>query len=676
MTKLLALFGFLSLGILFGFSTPTFAAGQYALSPSTGTFYVGRQFETQIQMTTDQATTASDIQVTFDSCKLDVVDALSAVAGVQIFPGSAYPNYPNGSNTVTVAGCSGLIKLTGFTSDPTGILQGGGTAVFGTIRFLVKDTNLSGSPVAIVTTGFGPTFTLDSNISNTSGIDMLNAVTSGNYVLREDNNPVPDTDDRPFFSSISPLSGAASIPIGSNISLTALDNESGVDISTLQIGMTINGGAAQIVTNTSSQISTACVTSNYNAVPSCNILLNPSTDFPYDAQVCLTLDIKDLARAAGTLGNIANSAQQIVQCFRTQYDLNPPYATNITPAQNSSGASVSTAISVIVHDDETGVDIDSVIITIAGVDYTKSGTNQFLYTGTPSAYTITVQPSVAFAQNQVVAARIRAKDRATQLMVSVPNILDQSYTFRTIDSVAPFVTRRSPANNLQFANQCDPIIFHLEDTGSGVNISSARVMLSNGKTYTASGVDTFLYTGTSADYTIKVAAPVGCWAINQSIAVAIFALDNDSNYLDADIYVINSSSNNIQTIVNTVIQYVPTTITNEVIREVSKEVIKNVPVTITIETAPETVLKNLSEKYGFEITPQTLEQVKDTYQQEQKRTLQPNVETKTSISDDNINWWLIIALFISAIYSLHILIYRNTVKKLLAKISIQKNTIQ
>jgi hypothetical protein len=530
-------------------STPAFAAGQFSFSPLGGTFYVGRQVEVNINITTDQATTASDVTINYDSCKLQMVDANTGLAGVQIFAGTVYPTYPNTGNSVTTAGCVGTALLTGFTSDSAGVLQGGGSGLFGKMRFLIKDENLAGSAITFYTQGFGPGFTLDSNISNTLGFDMLSAVTNANLILRTDNNPVPDADDRPSFTNLIPTINQAGVAIGSNLAFRVIDQESGVDISTVTSSISVNGGAPVVYNNSS--FASGCSTTNYDAVPICDILINPSSDYPYDALVCNTITAGDLARTPLALANISNT-NTTTYCFRTQYDLNAPYTTSNTPAKNSVGVSTGTPFSFVLTDNEGPVDINSLIVTIKGIDYTISGANTFAYTGGPNSYNIVVGTLPAFVENESVTVRIRAKDTATQLGIATPNLLDETYTFVTADTQAPVVSARSPAPETALLNACDPITFVVSDTGQGVDINSLRVYVSDGQlTYARTGALVFAYSGTPASYTVTVPAPSSCWSLTKPIAVGIFAKDTAGNYLDADIFAIGAPGS-VQIITNTI----------------------------------------------------------------------------------------------------------------------------
>jgi Cohesin domain len=586
LTKILLTFFLIIMGYTAISGVDSFAAGQYSFTPPNGTFYVGRRFETEVKITTDQATTAADIQIKYDACKLQVEDAFSGVSGVQVFPGTDFPNYPNIGNIVTTSGCNGLIKLTGFTADSDGVLQGGGSGVFAKIRFKVLDIDLTGSLADIVTTGFGPTFTLDSNISDTNGIDMLDSATDVSFILREDINTVPDGDDKPYFDNLSPAASEAGISRDSNIILKANDNESGVDISTFSAQISVNGGPAATYNSSSPEVTSSCTSSNLDAVPNCNISINPATSFTYDSQVCLSPTTRDLARKIGSLVDISHTSSPLTYCFRTEFDTNKPFTTNNSPAKNSTGAGTSSGLTFTLGDNETGVDIASLVVSIDGIDY------PYTFTGSPNNYSITVNGLPALNQNQTYTVRIRAKDKATQVGVSTPNQLDETYTFKTADTGKPFVDSRSPNSNGNLVNLCDSISFHLKDTSSGIDINSLRVVVTATGEYDKNKLS---FTGNPNDYTITISPPTGCWPSNLPLAIGVFAKDNDGNYLDGDIWAIANGGSNIvyQTIVETIVREVPSIST---VNEVQiREIIKTLPSNLTTKE----LLTKLSEKVGF-----------------------------------------------------------------------------
>jgi len=494
------------------------ASGQFSMSPSSGTFYVGRQFEVQINITTDEATTAADFIITYDDTKLEVQDMMSGVAGVQIQPGNMYPSYPSNSNDAS----GGEIILTGFTSEPSGVLQGGGTGWFGTIRFLVIDTDASGSDVEFEFTGVGET--TDSNISDVDGIDMLDGVTDGTFTLLEDTIS-------PYLSDWNPTHSEVGVGVSSNVQFRINDDESGVDITT--VTATVDG---ILYGYGDSGFSYSCTTSNYDVVPHCDVTINPASNFPYDYDVSVALYAEDLAADPGTPPIPDHNSVTDSYSFHTEFDLNAPYTTNHSPPRFSSGAATGTNISFHLRDNETGVHIQSVVVTVDGIAYTYSGANTFAYSGSVHDYTITVNPGYEFEQNETIFVQVDARDMATQWGVAAYNWLHENYWFVTSDTLVPWVDRRVPDSGaIAGIGLFDPVTFHINDTGVGVDISTVTVIV-NGTAYQSSGASTFSYSGDSSDYYISIPAPAAGWGYDNPIAVGINGCDFSNNCMQTDVY--------------------------------------------------------------------------------------------------------------------------------------------
>jgi len=501
--------------ILSPFKTSYATSGQFSLSPSSGTFYVGRQFEVRTMITTDEGSTASDFIINHVLSRIQVRDMDGGTTGIQIQPGNLYPNYPSGSNSAS----AGEIILTGFTSDTSGVLQGGGTGWFSTTRFFVINTDAGGSDVVFNFTGVGNT--TDSNISDVLGIDMLDGVTNGGYILLEDTND-------PYFSNWNPVHSATDIPVSANILFRANDDESGVDISS--VDATIDG---ILYESTDATFGYNCTNANFDVVPYCNITINPATSFPYDYDVSVDLYTEDLSANPGDPPVADHNSATDSYSFHTEFDLNAPYTTNNNPAKSSSGSGVDTDIVFNLVDGETGVEISSVAVTVDGVVYTATGTNTFTYTGTPSNYLITINPDYDFEENEIIFVQVDARDNATQWGVAQYNWLHENYWFTTEDTAAPWVDRRIPdiGVNSDIGAQ-DSITFHVNDLGVGVDLASLEVIVNNVQ-YTNA---TFTYSGDSLDYLVTIYAPTDGWEYDVPVAIGVNACDFSHNCMITDVY--------------------------------------------------------------------------------------------------------------------------------------------
>jgi len=520
-TQRVIVFAFMLFIVLAGIKPVSAASAQFTTVPSSGTYYVGRQFEVVININTDEGTTAADFTLQYDASRLQVIDMDSGTSGVQIQPGNLYPNYPSNANSVS----GGEIKLTGFTADTNGVLQSGGTGWFGTVRFLVIGTAPAGTDLTFEFTGVGNT--TDSNVSDVNGIDMLDGVTNGHYILLEDNT-------NPFFSDWNPAKNATGIPVSSNVVFRVNDNESGVDVTS--ITATVDG---ILYSYGDSDFSANCTTANYDVVPYCDITINPSNNFAYDHNIDVSLYAEDLAANSGAPPTVDHNSASDNYSFRSEFDVNPPYTDGNAPAKSGSGSGTETNITFHLKDDETGVDIDSVSIIVDNVTYTESGTNTFSYSGTPFDYFITIDPNYSFEEDEIIYVQVNARDQATEMGVASYNWLHENYWFRTADTEAPWVDRRIPGEGANSGITYNaPIIFHINDLGVGVDLSTVEVIVNNVR-YT--NVE-FIYSGDSSDYLIQINAPSAGWGSSSPIGIGINACDFSDNCMTTNVYAFVRSS--------------------------------------------------------------------------------------------------------------------------------------
>ena len=159
------LFYILVLGI-----SPAFAyAATLSLSPASGTFNRGCQYNAEIKLDTSGVQTdGTDAIVIFDASKFT-----ASVAN-----GTIYSDYP-GTNADNEAGkvtVSGLASVSSAFS---------GTGTLATINFTVKDTAATGATIAKFDfDSSDPSKTTDSNVVERGTVqDVLKSVTNGNYTI-------------------------------------------------------------------------------------------------------------------------------------------------------------------------------------------------------------------------------------------------------------------------------------------------------------------------------------------------------------------------------------------------------------------------------------------------------------------------------------------------------------
>lgn len=128
-----------------------------------------------------------------------------------------------------------------------------------------------------------------------------------------------------------------------------------------------------------------------------------------------TLDsnIADNTTSMDLLGSVGSASYEFTtgSCFS---DNNPPTIDPIYPQNYDIDVPVDSDIEVEICDNrthDTGVDIDSVEIFVEGELY-NSASGSFSYTGTPSCYTIVVDPVIDFPDDNAVSVTFRAADLA------------------------------------------------------------------------------------------------------------------------------------------------------------------------------------------------------------------------------------------------------------------------
>ncbi|MBU1131836.1 hypothetical protein KKC32_01100 [Patescibacteria group bacterium] len=100
-------------------------------------------------------------------------------------------------------------------------------------------------------------------------------------------------------------------------------------------------------------------------------------------------------------------------------DIAPPFVTNLNPADNATGVSPTTNVSFHIKDIDSAVDLNSVKVVVAGVEYTLAGANRFGYSGSANDYLITIDPAAIFDYEQIVNVSIDGKDTAGNAMPTV-----------------------------------------------------------------------------------------------------------------------------------------------------------------------------------------------------------------------------------------------------------------
>jgi len=230
----------------------------FKISPSQGSFNQNCSSKVDILIDSQNASTnAADIIVEYDPSKIDVT---------RVVTGDVYPNYFGN----IIDSSSGTIRLTGASF--VGSLNGHGT--FATIEFKPKVNNGTGT-FNVRFTGADQYNTLDSNIADTNtSNDILTSVENG-YFSFASGSCVNDTSP-PNINFIAPINHQQNVPALSNLQISISDQNSGVNINTVQL--IING---ETYSSINSQVITSGNSSQYNFIltPNAPLFITQSNTF-------------------------------------------------------------------------------------------------------------------------------------------------------------------------------------------------------------------------------------------------------------------------------------------------------------------------------------------------------------------------------------------------------------
>jgi len=219
---------------------------------------------------------AADAIISFNPEQVDIIDQNSSVNGIQIRSGNGYEFFPGNKVDIT----EGKIYLSGISimSALNGVYN------HGAIIFKTKP----GVTNANFNFDFTLGDTLDSNIANTNGDDVLNSVSNAQFNVNANNYCGNDTTP-PQVSNLQPPNNAKNVGLESNLLFTISDNQSGVDIDSIIVSLDgilySNGDPEFEYTGTSAQY---------------QITINPTSPLTDGAQIYINIDGSDI------IGNTMN----------------------------------------------------------------------------------------------------------------------------------------------------------------------------------------------------------------------------------------------------------------------------------------------------------------------------------------------------------------------------------
>jgi hypothetical protein len=157
-------------------------------------------------------------------------------------------------------------------------------------------------------------------------------------------------------------------------------------------------------------------------------------------------------------------------------DTTKPVFSNLSPPNGADKMPVNTGISFVVSDYQTGVDSNSVDVTINGAAPSKMA---FLENST--GYMVFCQPDIPFAPLTQVNISVSASD-----LSSSPNTETVSWSFTTggvsvVDGEAPVYCCLEPANGAEAVAGDATVSIGLTDEATGVDFSSARFYINGSR---------------------------------------------------------------------------------------------------------------------------------------------------------------------------------------------------
>lgn len=147
-------------------------------------------------------------------------------------------------------------------------------------------------------------------------------------------------------------------------------------------------------------------------------------------------------------------------------DLEPPYATRQSPAPGATNVPVSAGISVHVVDNGSGVDRNTLKLTVNGQAVSP------IITGQPRDFLLTYQPPNPWPFNATVTAEVKAQDLAAPPNAMPPD----TFAFEVVKDISPpFVTDLTPTAGAADVPASTSISFLLRDEGAGVERNSIQL---------------------------------------------------------------------------------------------------------------------------------------------------------------------------------------------------------
>ena len=334
-----------------------------------------------------------------------------------------------------------------------------------------------------------------------------------------------DDTTAPMSANLFPSANATEVGLDSNVSFELSDLESGLQTSSLNV--TIEG---------TSVISNGVLQDGFGGslIPDGNgsllITVNPEQNFSYNQLVNV------LASASDQAGNNMNELSYSFTCLADNESVT---VNNQVPQPDSVGVAVSSSIVFSLNDNVSGVDQETLNVTILGEAAILNGVLQSQYGGSINGnsfngFDITITPNLPFTYNQVVEITLNATDLGGNSMSELV------YSFTCLsDNEAPSISSVLPPAEAVEIPLDSSINFKVSDDLAGVDWSSLNVKV-EGANAISNGLLQAGYAGNliqnaNNGYDVSI-NPLSSFANNQVVNIIINCSDQAGNNMNALAY--------------------------------------------------------------------------------------------------------------------------------------------
>jgi len=237
-----------------------------------------------------------------------------------------------------------------------------------------------------------------------------------------------------------------------------------------------------------------------------------------------TLDsnIADTATSNDLLTSVTNATYSFTTGFCVP-DTSPPTINYSYPRNGSTGVPANANLSLVITDNLSGVDIDTVEVSINGEDYNTSDP-EFSFTGDPLRYAITIDPRVPIPQGVASSITTKAIDFSlnTRRSTITFNIPPPPTPTPPPPDNNPVIATINPLNRDIIDDFDMNINFNLSDDYSGIDLNKTFFIL-NGQEFTPSS-ENVSYSGDQLNYDFTL-DPIDSLPSNETSYLTIYTQD-------------------------------------------------------------------------------------------------------------------------------------------------------